>query len=705
MNPRPLRAHAAPLLVLLATGVALLHRATGRYFWNGDDAFELPMARLLSRGEFSAWWDASSMSGHTGLRVVPRFLWGLDHALWGPDAAGYYATNVGLHLLCILAVYGVAVQWTGSRLGATLGAAIFGFLGPTAQVVSFLSAREDAIATLAFLGAIALWPRARTSRRAHVGVGALYALICLSKLSGITLPGVLLAMDLAAEGRAALHPRTLLRRYGPLAGVLGLFVIAWEVLVGLGDAGSYAALRSGEGGPSVLLANLYQGLLHPLADHPGSHPTPRERALIVGQAVALPLAFALGLWRGGRTVAVAGLAWIGLGLLPPAALLGWNAEQSWGDGRYFHLPSAGLGVVIAAGGARLVGRARLLALPAALAGALTVAAFAHLVAPQFALQGEYTRHLARATEEAAQSLGPGGRLVLAWPRADQGVRRLIDGGFLRTVVPSLPPTVYVVRDGTRELLSVTPGEDLRLDDVMVVHTDFTLDTLVPGRDALVAQGVRAHPIFDRGRRFTPVDLPLEPRAPGGSTLRWDLRAGDAGWRLGPGLLGEGGYALQDPGSGRPPRRGPGGLALTTTGELDWPGNPEPPRALYLPELVSPPLTASADSICSLEIELTAPGPAAPPGGRLLEPPDFGVLSWVRQAQGPYMGGALAFPLERGSHRQTVHIDLGNSPSWRASGPIARLGLTPSARRAEVTLHTVSLVWCAAAPAPIPPDPG
>jgi hypothetical protein len=685
------RRHTAPLGALIGLSLALLEAATGRYFWNGDDAFELPMARLLATGEWSAWWEFSSLSGHTGLRVVPRFLWGLDSLLYGPDAAGYYATNIALHIACILAVYALCARWTESRVGGFTGAVVFGFLGPTAQVVSFLSAREDAVSALAFVGAVLLWPGAEGSRRRLAGVVALYAVICLSKLSGVVLPGVLLVMDVAQVGvRAAFSPRRLLRLYGPLVLVLVGMVAAWAGLIGIRDAGSYAALRGGgSDAASVLLGNLYQGLLWPLADHPSNPLSGVDRGLMIAQAVLLPLCVIVGLARGGKALGALAVAWIVLGLLPPAALLGWNAEQSWGDGRYFYLPSMGVALLAASASAR----GRVPGTIGVVVVVVMVAVFGRLVMPQFALQGQFTRHLGRATEEAASSLGPDGRLVVVWPRADQGVRRILDGGFLRAVAPSLPDRFYVLPEGTTTLLSVALGDNPRLDEVMVVHTGFRLTDLVPGRDALVHQGVRSHPIFDVGRRFTPAILPLTSpeAAAGGSMMGWTFAGVAATWRTGPGLSGADGFDVGDARAGDPAPARDGALRWTTTGALDWPGNPEPPRTLYLPEIVSGKLPMDAQQVCGLEVDMTVSSPPAPKGRRALEPWNFGVLSWATRPRGAHFGAALAFEVVPGP--QTISIDLGNSPSWRDSATVYRLGLTPSARKAEVAVRSVHLTYC------------
>jgi hypothetical protein len=682
----PRRPHLIAVAGLLLLGAGLFAPALGLAFWSGDDVFELPMGHLLAAGEFDAWWAMSSGSGHTGLRIVPRLVWALDAAVWGPRAAGYYATNLGLHLACMVAVYAVAWTWTRSIAGAFAGAATFALLGPSSQVVTFLSAREDSVATLVFAVAVALWPLLREPRSGPFGAAALYAAVCLSKESGATLPGLLFVIDLLTLPRSqAWSPRRLLRCYGPMTAVLGGLAWLWFAQTGPEGLGAYGALR-GEGpgataSTSVLLANLYQGLWAPLSDHPAQPLGGWHVGLYWAQVVLLPTLTLLALLRPDQRRAF-GIAavWIVLGLLPPATLLGWGTEQSWGDGRYMQLPSAGLGLAVAAGVAAIGTRA------AAIAGvvvALMATVFAVLVVPLWSLPATYCEDLADAVE------GGEGRLIVAWPRLDRGAKRMLDGGFLRAMAPSLPDPFYVLIEGADSLIEVRSGDDPRLDDTRTVERGFSLDELDP-TDRLIAPAANIDPRQPEGPRFDRPSLPLPP--PGFERTQHFLFDGAIdGWRLGPGARGQEGFDLQAP--MEPPyllKRG--GLALTASGQLDWPGNPEPPEALYLPELISPDLRGTRP--CSVALSLRVKSRPGRPGQRLLEPDNFGVLNWTSRRSGREFEGALTFPLQDHGDSQRVIIDLHNSPSWRRSRDILRVGLTPSALPASVVVESVSLRGCA-----------
>lgn len=680
------RPHTLSVVSLLLLGFALGAPALSLFFWSGDDVFELPMAGLLVDGHLEAWWRRSTSSGHTGLRAAPRLLWALDLAVHGPRAAGYFATNLALHLACMVAVYALAWRWTRSIPGAFAGAAVFGLLGPSAQVITFLSAREDSVVTLLAIVTLLLWPRARGSWGGRFGVAGLYALILMSKESGVVLPGVLLASDLLTmPRREALAPRALLGRYLPLILVLGGAGAAWWQQTGLEGAAVYAQLRGpgpGGGGASiqVLLANLYQGLWSPLADHPGQPLGGRDAALAGALTLLLPAASLAGLVpRSTRRAAALGAAWIALCLLPPAPLLGWGAEQSWGDGRYFHLPSAGLGLMVAAGVAG--GTARAMGAATALVG-LVAASFATLVSPLWALPADYCRDLVQAIDSA----GPG-ELVIAWPRLDRGAQHVMHGGFLRRLAPSLPDRIRLLVEGEDRLVLVERGDDPWRDATRRSDRPFDLDDLRPGVDVLVAPAVGIDP--DRPERpwFEVVSLPLPPRTTASRPdFEWSFVDGDDGWRLG----GVG----RRRGPTEAPRRGKGGgLALSTSGELDWPDDPEPPDALWTPELVSPPIARPARELCRLELRLRVRGPSDRGGRSLLDPHNFGVLSWTDAEDGRRHDAALTFRVSDVETSQTVIIDLANSPTWRRSGTIQRIGLSPSAIPAWTVLESVALRGC------------
>lgn len=667
----PLRAHLLPIAGLVASAVVLLHPALGLYFWSGDDVFELPMAGLLLDGELGAWWAMSSGAGHTGTRILPRLLWAWDLALWGGDARGWYLTNALLHLGCMLAVYGLAWRTTGTRVAAFAGAAAFGFLGNTAQVVSFLSAREDSLATLLFAVIVGAWPTLRRRRGGAVVLAGLWAALALTKESGLVLPGVLLVVDFATLPRGeVLQPRRLLRDYGPLAVVLALVALLWWLTAAAGAAG-YGALRSGgaAGGWSTsrLLANLAQGLLHPYGDHPGRPLGGLDAGLawavsallIGGVLLALP-----------RREARVGLVWTVLGLAPPAFLLGWGVEQSWGDGRYFHLASAGLGLVLACGVAVLPPRPRL---AAALAVTLAFGlAFSSLVLTVWSPADHYTRDLADALDGAQAT--PDAEVHLAWPRLDPGAKLLLDGGFLRRLVDDLPSPLHVVVEGSEHRLTLERGSDPRVDRLQSTPAD--LDRLSPDRDVLIGPswGPEDAPAFAR----IPLPLPAPRPGPG---LHFDFAERAHGWTH------AGGGALEI---------GPrGGLLFQASGALDYPGDPAPPDLLRRPELVSPPL--GQDRFCGVEIDLRVRTRRGHAGPSPLQPHNFGLFAWGDERRGPGFDAAIPFGVADTDRNQTVRLDLRNSPSWRTRSRADRVGITPSALGGTVVVDAVRLLGCTPGP--------
>ena len=685
------RPHTLSVIALVLLGFALGSRALMLFFWSGDDVFELPIGGLLADGHFEAWWQRSSSSGHTSLRVAPRLLWALDAAVYGPRAWGYFGTNLALHIGCMVAIYALAWRWTGSIAGAFAGAAVFGSLGPTSQVLTFLSAREDSVVTLTAAIMLLVWPRARRSWAGSVGVAGLYAVICTSKESGVVLPGVLLASDLLTlPWREALAPRALCRRYLPMTAVLGLIGAAWWQQTGMSGVATYAQLRGdGPGGSSssaVLLANLYQGLWNPLADHPGQPLRGGEAALGWAVALGLPAATLAGAWRREHRAAwTMGMAWIGLTLLPPATLLGWGVEQSWGDGRYFHLPAGGLGLVVAAGVASLGARAW----PAAvgLAGMMATS-FAVMVVPLWSLPADYCRDLA-----AAAGAEGAGEIVLVWPRLDRGAQHMLDGGFLRRLVPSMPKRFRVLIEGEDRLVIVERGRDPWRDILSHSAPGFSLDDLRASRDRLVAPAVGMDPDRPQGPLFEVVELPLPPmRSASQPDFEWSFQSEVEGWwqAAAPDERGDDGRA--------DPRRAPGlgkggGLALSTSGQLIWPGDPRPPEALYHPELISPPIGRPAAELCRLDLRLRVHSPPGLGGHSVLDPYNFGVLAWMDRDGGRQFDAALPFRLADVQGSQAVSINLANSPTWRRSGEIYRIGITPSARAAYTVLESVKLRGC------------
>ena len=143
---------------------------------------------------------------------------GLDYTLWGMRPGGYHLTNVVLHTLGAVTAYFVALRVLGAavspeprvalRLAAATAALLFAIHPLRVESVAWVTERRDVLSGLFFLLTIVCWLRAldggRTARRWYWTSVGVFVLALLSKSIAVTLPAVLLLLDV--------YP---LRRLGP----------------------------------------------------------------------------------------------------------------------------------------------------------------------------------------------------------------------------------------------------------------------------------------------------------------------------------------------------------------------------------------------------------------------------------------------------------------------------------------------------------
>ncbi len=157
---------------------------------------------------------------------------GLDHVLWGMDPAGYHATNLLLHaanaalasalLLALLrrAIPGDRLPREGAlRLAAAAGALLFAVHPLRVESVAWITERRDLLSAFFALLALLAYLRMQEEPAARWRILSLlaYALSLLSKAWGVTLPAVLLVLDVWPLRRFAGKepPRRVLQEKAP----------------------------------------------------------------------------------------------------------------------------------------------------------------------------------------------------------------------------------------------------------------------------------------------------------------------------------------------------------------------------------------------------------------------------------------------------------------------------------------------------------
>lgn len=122
----------------------------------------------------------------------------LDAQLYGQRAAGYHATNLILHLVNSLLLFGWLRQLTRSPEFAFTVAALFAVHPLHVESVAWIAERKDVLSSL--FGIAALWAYTSYARapriRAYLFACGLFALSLMAKPMWVTLPMQLLLLDL-----------------------------------------------------------------------------------------------------------------------------------------------------------------------------------------------------------------------------------------------------------------------------------------------------------------------------------------------------------------------------------------------------------------------------------------------------------------------------------------------------------------------------
>jgi len=215
-----------PVVVVLAT-LAVFYPVLRNNFVNWDDDWSL-LENTSYRGLSWAQLHWMFTTFHTGhYQPLSWATLGLDYLLWGMNPRGYHLTSLVLHALNALLFYLVALRLlsaaidggaalpgrqAGIGLAAAFAALLFAIHPLRVESVAWATERRDVLSGFFLLATVLLYLRAvkgcagASGPRLWMGAAVLsYAASLLSKASGMTLPVVLLILDvfpLARLGKA-----------------------------------------------------------------------------------------------------------------------------------------------------------------------------------------------------------------------------------------------------------------------------------------------------------------------------------------------------------------------------------------------------------------------------------------------------------------------------------------------------------------------
>lgn len=351
--------------------------------WDDPDYFlNNPHIRSLSADSLG-WCFTTRYMGH--YQPLNWLSYAVDYQLWGLDAARFHESQLFLHAIAAVCVFAVALRLyrltapRGGREPVYFGAAtaaLFFCLHPLrAESVAWLSARADVLAAIFSL--LAVWTYLRHAERQRAGVGAgrfpasallFYLLAVLSKEMAVTLPLILIVLDVYPLGRIPATPR----RWGEAPGrsawreKIPFFLVAAVVsVVALLAAGADAVATLQEHPVSTRLAQVAVSLgfyvhktivptgLSPLYEFPVGFGIWHGLAVVSGVGVALGIA-ALWLIRRRAPGVVAAVICHVILILPVSGLV-QRGPQMVAD-RYSYLACLPLALLMGALAARLAAR-------------------------------------------------------------------------------------------------------------------------------------------------------------------------------------------------------------------------------------------------------------------------------------------------------------------------------------------------------------
>jgi tetratricopeptide (TPR) repeat protein len=318
----------------------------------------------------------------------------VDYVLYGREAGGYLLTNVALHILSALLLFGFLLRTTGAVWCSGFTGLVFAVHPLHVESVAWVSERKDVLSGLFFM--LTLWAHARYAEgparwRRFAPVVIFLALGLLSKPMLVTLPFVLLLVDFwplgrvsDASGERLVDPERLRRlaieKLPLLAIVIAAAAITYAVQSATGAVASLDRLPLGDRVANALQSYvvylsqtlLPRGLavLYPYPASPDWAAAGAAALLLVGATVVAiyrareqPYLIVGWLWFVGMLVPVVGIVQVGL--------------QAHAD-RYMYLPQIGLCIAIAWAAADAVGGSRSARLGLAAVAALLVAWFGSL---------------------------------------------------------------------------------------------------------------------------------------------------------------------------------------------------------------------------------------------------------------------------------------------------------------------------------------
>jgi tetratricopeptide (TPR) repeat protein len=211
-------------IVLIVAPLLVFARSLGNGFvlWDDDRLIERnPLVQQLTARTVAGAFTSYDPELYVPLTIVS---FELEHAVAGFWTPLFHATNLLLHIVCVLLLWRVLKRFGFREAAAFFGALLFALHPVNVEAVAWASARKDVLSTAFALGSLLCWLRFRSEEDKRWYWWSVGLLLCslLSKPTAIVLPFGFLLVDWF-QGRVI--TKSSLRTYVPFFGLSVLFLI------------------------------------------------------------------------------------------------------------------------------------------------------------------------------------------------------------------------------------------------------------------------------------------------------------------------------------------------------------------------------------------------------------------------------------------------------------------------------------------------
>jgi tetratricopeptide (TPR) repeat protein len=377
----------AAACLLLAAAAFFPTLRNGFTTWDDPQyILENPLVRSVSPGSVVGMFTTPEYAGN--YHPVTLLAIAAQYAAFGESPAGYHVVSLLLHLVATLLVFRLGLSLLRSPPAAFAAAALFGVHPLHLEPVGWIADQKDLLYVVFYLGAVLAYIGYRgsgESRRLYARVVPLFALSLLSKGVAVTLPVVLLLVDLHRDRKvtgASLREKAPLFALSVIFGILAINAqsAAGAMATAAIDTPVGKLLYASKGYVLYVVKTFVPFSISPWYPYPLEVPA----SYWAFPAIAAALLAAAFVNRRKMPLLLFGVGWYTVTVAPLLQLLQvGNAEMA---DRYSYLPSVGILMIAGWGLARITERSsgmNVKHLPAAIAGAYIVAlaAFSFTLSP------------------------------------------------------------------------------------------------------------------------------------------------------------------------------------------------------------------------------------------------------------------------------------------------------------------------------------